>query len=243
MPGSSRRGRALKVRVEGQLTFNNLALRLKAALAGCGLAYLPEDQVRTHISDGRLVRVLADWCPKFSGYHLYYPSRRQTTRLSACSWMRCVIEDRSLQQMVCPLSTAGVCLLLALSGHSRHCNNLSVIGQERTVERTCRQRVLEVHALTSTLTTLDTTPGVVPFPLPNTANDGHFRTCSRGLSAPTQSDFLFCFTLFRKLDARYRCETLNRLSRRLSSLLPEPTQGRTRSITRSAPALRRSFIR
>ena len=72
-------GREVKVHVEGQLTFNNLALRLKAALAGCGLAYLPEDQVRTHISEGRLVRVLADWCPKFSGYHLYYPSRRQTT--------------------------------------------------------------------------------------------------------------------------------------------------------------------
>lgn len=72
-------GREVKVHVEGQLTFNNLALRLKAALAGCGLAYLPEDQVRTCISEGRLVRVLADWCPKFSGYHLYYPSRRQTT--------------------------------------------------------------------------------------------------------------------------------------------------------------------
>ena len=53
--------------------------RLKAALAGRGLAYLPEDQVRTHFSEGRLVRVLADWCPKFPGYHLYYPSRRQAT--------------------------------------------------------------------------------------------------------------------------------------------------------------------
>jgi len=72
-------GREMKVHVEGQATFNNLALRLKAALAGFGLAYLPEDQVRTHISEGRLVRVLADWCPKFSGYHLYYPSRRQAT--------------------------------------------------------------------------------------------------------------------------------------------------------------------
>ena len=72
-------GREVKVHVEGQVTFNNLALRLKAALAGCGFAYLPEDQVRTHISEGRLVRVLADWCPKFSGYHLYYPSKRQTT--------------------------------------------------------------------------------------------------------------------------------------------------------------------
>lgn len=74
-----KRGRELKVRVEGQLVFNNMALRLNAALAGCGLAYLPEDQVETHLADGRLIRVLDDWCPPFSGYHLYYPSRRQHT--------------------------------------------------------------------------------------------------------------------------------------------------------------------
>jgi DNA-binding transcriptional LysR family regulator len=72
-------GRELKVRVEGQLVFNSLALRLDAALAGFGLAYLPEDQVQTHLADGRLIRVLADWCPPFPGYHLYYPSRRQPT--------------------------------------------------------------------------------------------------------------------------------------------------------------------
>jgi DNA-binding transcriptional LysR family regulator len=72
-------GRELRVRVEGQLVFNNIALRLAAALAGLGLAYLPEDQVRAHLVDRRLIRVLADWCPKFSGYHLYYPSRRQAT--------------------------------------------------------------------------------------------------------------------------------------------------------------------
>jgi DNA-binding transcriptional LysR family regulator len=70
-------GRELRVRVEGQLVFNNIALRLSAALAGFGLAYLPEDQVRTQLAEGRLVRVLADWCPPFPGYHLYYPSRRQ----------------------------------------------------------------------------------------------------------------------------------------------------------------------
>ena len=74
-----KRGRELKVRVEGQLVFNNLALRLKSALAGLGLAYLPEDQVRRHVADGQLVQVLDDWCPPFSGYHLYYPSRRQLT--------------------------------------------------------------------------------------------------------------------------------------------------------------------
>lgn len=74
-----KRGRELKIRVDGQLLFNNLALRLDAALSGFGLAYLPEDQGQPHIAAGRLVRVLNDWCPSFSGYHLYYPSRRQPT--------------------------------------------------------------------------------------------------------------------------------------------------------------------
>jgi len=72
-------GRELRVRVEGQLTFNSIALILGAALDGFGLAYLPEGQMRAHLADGRLVRVLADWCPPFPGYHLYYPSRRQPT--------------------------------------------------------------------------------------------------------------------------------------------------------------------
>ena len=72
-------GRELKVRVEGQLVFNTAALRMNAVLAGLGLAYLPEDQVTAYLADGRLVRVLADWCPPFPGYHLYYPSRRQAT--------------------------------------------------------------------------------------------------------------------------------------------------------------------
>jgi DNA-binding transcriptional LysR family regulator len=74
-----RDGRELRVRVEGQLVFNSTALILHAALAGLGLAYLPEDQVQAHLAGGRLVRVLADWCPPFAGYHLYYPSRRQHT--------------------------------------------------------------------------------------------------------------------------------------------------------------------
>ena len=72
-------GRELRVRVEGQLVFNNIALRLNAVMAGLGLAYLPEDQVQAYLAEGRLVRVLADWCPPFPGYHLYYPSRRQPT--------------------------------------------------------------------------------------------------------------------------------------------------------------------
>ena len=72
-------GRDLKVRVEGRLVFNTTAMRLNAALAGYGLAYLPEDQAGAALADGRLIRVLADWCQPFSGYHLYYPSRRQPT--------------------------------------------------------------------------------------------------------------------------------------------------------------------
>jgi DNA-binding transcriptional LysR family regulator len=72
-------GRELKVRVEGQLVFNTAAPRMNAVLAGLGLAYLPEEQVTAQLADGRLVRVLADWCPPFPGYHLYYPSRRQAT--------------------------------------------------------------------------------------------------------------------------------------------------------------------
>jgi DNA-binding transcriptional LysR family regulator len=74
-----RDGRELRVRVEGQLVFNGAALILNSALAGLGLAYLPEDQVQAHLASGRLVRVLGDWCPPFPGYHLYYPSRRQPT--------------------------------------------------------------------------------------------------------------------------------------------------------------------
>lgn len=71
--------RALRVRVEGQLVFNTATFAVKAALAGAGLAFVPEDRVLPQINEGRLLRVLADWCPPFSGFHLYYPSRRQPT--------------------------------------------------------------------------------------------------------------------------------------------------------------------
>ncbi|MGE5306705.1 MAG: LysR substrate-binding domain-containing protein [Alphaproteobacteria bacterium] len=71
-------GRELKVRVDGQLIFNGPAQMLNAALAGFGLAYVPEDVAQPHLAQGRLKRVLEDWCPPFSGYHLYYPSRRQS---------------------------------------------------------------------------------------------------------------------------------------------------------------------
>ncbi|UQI28775.1 LysR family transcriptional regulator [Pseudomonas bijieensis] len=72
-------GQELKVRVEGQLVFNTIAMRLEAALQGLGLAYMPEDLVQDAVAQGRLMRVLEDWCEPFSGYHLYYPSRRQNS--------------------------------------------------------------------------------------------------------------------------------------------------------------------
>ena len=72
-----RSGREIKVRVDGQLVFNTAGLILNAALDGFGLAYLTEQQVEKHLNSGELVRALGAWCPPFSGYHLYYPSRRQ----------------------------------------------------------------------------------------------------------------------------------------------------------------------
>ncbi|KRD53045.1 MULTISPECIES: LysR family transcriptional regulator [unclassified Ensifer] len=72
-------GRELKVRVDGQLVFSRLAHRLTACLAGFGLAFVPEESALTHIAEGRLIRVLEDWCDPFPGYHLYYPSRRQSS--------------------------------------------------------------------------------------------------------------------------------------------------------------------
>jgi DNA-binding transcriptional LysR family regulator len=72
-------GRELKVRVDGQLAFNNVPIMLRAARAGFGLACVLEDHVAADIAHGRLVRVLEDWCPPFTGYHLYYPSRRQSS--------------------------------------------------------------------------------------------------------------------------------------------------------------------
>ncbi len=72
-------GRELRVRVEGQLVFNGTFQMLNAALAGFGLAYVPEDLAQPHLAKGRLKRVLEDWCPPYSGYHLYYTSRRQSS--------------------------------------------------------------------------------------------------------------------------------------------------------------------
>src|SRR5450830_1736748 len=72
----AKEGQELKVRVEGQLIYNNMALRLHSALDGLGLACMAEDIVLPYLADGRLIRVLDDWCPTYAGYKLYYPSRR-----------------------------------------------------------------------------------------------------------------------------------------------------------------------
>ena len=72
-----RRGKQVNVRVTGQLTFNTSVHIVDAALAGLGIAYLPEEEFEPHLQEGRLMRVLEDWCPPFAGYYLYYPSRRQ----------------------------------------------------------------------------------------------------------------------------------------------------------------------
>ncbi len=74
-----RDGRELRVRVDGQLILNSLPQRIDAAENGLGLAYVPEDAVQDALAKGRLVGVLEAWCPAFTGYHLYYPSRRQHT--------------------------------------------------------------------------------------------------------------------------------------------------------------------
>lgn len=72
-------GRELRVRVDGQLTFNSLRQRIDAAVIGFGLAMVPEDAVKAEIASGSLIRVLEEWCEPFPGYYLYYPSRRQHT--------------------------------------------------------------------------------------------------------------------------------------------------------------------
>jgi DNA-binding transcriptional LysR family regulator len=72
-------GEPLNVRVDGQWVFNNTSSRLRAALAGYGIAYVPEDMIEEHLKEGTLIRVLRDWCPSWPGYHLYYPSRRQSS--------------------------------------------------------------------------------------------------------------------------------------------------------------------
>jgi len=70
-------GQALRVRVDGQVTFNNSYAMIDAAVSGLGIAYVPEDIVASRIASGELELILDDWSPMFDGYFLYYPSRRQ----------------------------------------------------------------------------------------------------------------------------------------------------------------------
>jgi DNA-binding transcriptional LysR family regulator len=71
--------REVRVRVEGQMSCNNTATIVRAALRGVGLGFVMETSVAEHVRRGELTRVLEDWCPPFAGYHLYYPSRRQSS--------------------------------------------------------------------------------------------------------------------------------------------------------------------
>lgn len=71
--------RAFTVKVEGQLVFNSIMHVLNAAVDGIGLAYVPEELVAPYLADGRLKEILPDWCPRFQGFHLYYPNRRQAS--------------------------------------------------------------------------------------------------------------------------------------------------------------------
>jgi DNA-binding transcriptional LysR family regulator len=75
----SKRRRRINVRVDGQLVFNSSSAILRAARAGLGLAWIAEDLSQPFVASGEMVSVLEDWCEPFSGYHLYYPSRRQAS--------------------------------------------------------------------------------------------------------------------------------------------------------------------
>lgn len=88
-------GHELKVRPGKQLAFNTMTLQLDSALAGLGLGYLPEDVIAEHLAAGRLVRVLADWSAPMSGYHLYYPSRRQPTAAFSLLVSTLRLQDRT----------------------------------------------------------------------------------------------------------------------------------------------------
>ncbi len=72
-------GQILHVQVQGQMIFNQSVHILNAALQGYGIAYLPEEQIKPYVAEGQLIQLLEPWCPTFPGYHLYFPSRRQSS--------------------------------------------------------------------------------------------------------------------------------------------------------------------
>lgn len=71
--------RNLRVRVAGQWTFNCVYPALETALAGLGMAYVPEELAQPHIEAGRLHSVMKDWCPTFPGLHIFYASKRHSS--------------------------------------------------------------------------------------------------------------------------------------------------------------------
>lgn len=75
----ARDNRPLRVRVTGQLVFNTIRLMVNAAVAGYGIAFVPESAIAEHVARGELIQLLDDWCPPIAGFHLYYPSRRQNS--------------------------------------------------------------------------------------------------------------------------------------------------------------------
>lgn len=69
-------GEALRIAVDGPLFSRDADLRVAAVVAGVGIGFFFEDEVRDHLAAGRLVPVLEDWTPAFPGAYLYFPSRR-----------------------------------------------------------------------------------------------------------------------------------------------------------------------
>ncbi|MFT7723850.1 MAG: LysR family transcriptional regulator [Roseateles sp.] len=98
-----RRGRQVNVRVAGQLVFNTSPNIVDAALAGLGIAWLPEEEFAPHLDEGRLVRVMEDWCAPFAGYSLYYPSRRQPSPAFSL-----VVEALRYRQQTAGPASAGI---------------------------------------------------------------------------------------------------------------------------------------
>jgi DNA-binding transcriptional LysR family regulator len=100
LPWELRKGaRELQVRVHGQLVFNNVYQMVQGAIDGFGLAYVPKDLVAAHVNAGRLEWVLEDWYPTFTGFHVYYSSRRQPSRAVALVLEALKAAPRSVQQI------------------------------------------------------------------------------------------------------------------------------------------------
>jgi DNA-binding transcriptional LysR family regulator len=99
--------RDVRVRVDGQLTFNGTPQMLGAALSGFGLAYLPEDLAQPYIDKRRLKRVLEDWCQPYTGYHLYYPSRRQPSAAFSLIVEALRYKDSSISRTGMPVRYSG----------------------------------------------------------------------------------------------------------------------------------------